>query len=182
MITACVSAPCHTLPSALSLPPLQPFLDAQLAAPSSSEGGEAEAPAAQVTKEDLSTALLATVAALVDLAEEVPKSPVLVAEVIGHFLAAGQLSFGLAELAAAVKDAGAAQQEANKEDGDGEGEDPPLVDQERAAPILLVVANAIKVCGGSWLFFGGGGEKFWRAWTEHPGSCRGLFRLRGGGQ
>jgi hypothetical protein len=101
--------------SILPLPPilLQPFLDAQLAAPSSSEGGSADQPAAAAatpqqhfTKEDLSTALLAAVAILPDLIDDVPKSPVLVAELIGHFLAGGQLSFSLGELAAAVREAG----------------------------------------------------------------------------
>jgi len=134
----------NTLPSPCS----QPFLDAQLAAAaagSSSSEGDAEQQQQQqqppFTKEDLSTALLATVATLPDLVEDVPKSPVLVAEVIGHFLAAGQLSFGLAELAAAVKEAGAD----GGEQQEGDAEDPPLVDSEKAAPMLLVTVNAVKV-------------------------------------
>lgn len=46
------------------------------------------------------------VALMPDLMDDVPKSPVLVAELIGHFMAAEQLSFGLAELAAAIKESG----------------------------------------------------------------------------
>lgn len=95
-------------PPPLLYPP-QPFLDAQLAAPSSSsssEGGSAEPPAPHFTQEDLSTALLAAVAILPDLMDDVPKSPVLVAELVGHFMAAGQLTFNLKELAAAVREAG----------------------------------------------------------------------------
>lgn len=151
---------CASCPLSLSSLVLQPFLDAQLdpaaaAADSSSEGGSSEQQqpsSPPFTKDDLSTALLATVATLPDLVEDVPKSPVLVAEVIGHFLAGGHLSFGLQELYAAVKEAGADQQGGGGEEGDGESEDPPLVDAEKAAPMLLVVANSIKVCMGIWVY------------------------------
>lgn len=74
--------------------------------------------------------------------DDVPKSPVLVAELIGHFMAAGALSFGLGELVSAVKDAGAVGAGEKQED---DPEDPPLVDAEKAAPMVLVVAKAIKV-------------------------------------
>jgi hypothetical protein len=126
-------------------------LDAQLAAPSSSsDGGAADQQQQQqaFAGSDLSLALLATVATLPDLVEDVPKSPVLVAELIGHFLAAGQLSFGLQELATAVKEAGVEQQAAAGGDGDEEAPEPPLIDAEKAAPMLLVVANSIKVSSG----------------------------------
>jgi hypothetical protein len=125
-------------------------LDAQLAPPSSSSDGGAEQQQQQqqaFSGQDLSLALLATVATLPDLVEDVPKSPALVAELIGHFLAAGQLSFGLQELAVAVKEAGVEQQAAAAAGGDGEEDEqePPLIDHEKAAPMLLIVANSIKV-------------------------------------
>jgi hypothetical protein len=85
--------------SPLSAPPPpfpQPFLEAHL---TSSEGH-------LFSKADLSTALLALVALLPDVVEDVPKAPLLAAEQIGHFMGAGHLSFDLAELATAIKEAG----------------------------------------------------------------------------
>lgn len=144
-------------------------MEAQLAgrSSSSSDGGAAAAaveeeqpPQSQqqqlVTGADLSSALLAMVATLPDLVEDVPISPLLVAELAGHFLAAGQLSFTLAEFAAAVREAGAedaaeepkaskGEDGGDQEEEDAEAQEPPLIDAEKALPMLLVVANAIKV-------------------------------------
>lgn len=95
-----------------------------------------------ITKSDMSTALLALIGILPDLVEDVPKAPVLLAEVIGHFMAAGLLTFNLPDVAKAVKEAGAEDAAAGD---DEEAMDPPLIDSEKALPMLLIVANAIKV-------------------------------------
>lgn len=115
---------------------LRPFLVEQL---------EGDGDAAPFTRADLSTALLALVATLPDTIEDVPKAPVMVAGLIGHLLGAGHLTFGLAELASAVREAGAEDAaEAAAAEGEEEGEDPPLVDAEKAAPMLLAAANAAR--------------------------------------
>jgi hypothetical protein len=51
----------------------------------------------------------------------------------------------LADLAKAVKEAGA--EDAARGGDDGEEMDPALIDNEKALPMLLVAANAIKVGG-----------------------------------
>lgn len=116
---------------------MQPFLEAQLK--------ESEAPL--ISKADMSTALLALVGVLPDLVEDVPKAPLLAAETIGHFMASGLITFGLGDLAKAVKEAGA-EDAAKGGDEEDEALEPPLIDSEKAAPMLLIVANTIKV-GGS---------------------------------
>jgi hypothetical protein len=63
----------------------------------------------------------------------------------GHFIAAGLVPLSLSDLAKAVKEAGA--EDAAGEDG--EEMDPALIDNEKALPMLLVAANAIKVGGMS---------------------------------
>jgi hypothetical protein len=133
-------------------PHAQPFLEQQLAAGprrASASGGGAAGAAADVVQQlnggDLSAALLAMVATMPDLVEDVPKAPLLLAALIGHFMAAGQLDFGLGELAAAVREAGADAGDGEQDGGDDE-QDAPLVDAEKAAPMLVVAVNAIKVC------------------------------------
>jgi hypothetical protein len=87
---------------------------------------------------------------LPDTSEDLPLAPTLLAELIGHFMAAGHLTFGLKEMATAVVQAGveageggtAAAAAANVEK---DVEDPPLVDMDAAGPMLLLVASAIKV-------------------------------------
>lgn len=59
------------------------------------------------------------------------------------------MSFGLGELVGAVKEAGVEQQAANKVEEDDGDMDPPLVDLEHAAPMVIKVAAAVKVGGAS---------------------------------
>jgi hypothetical protein len=115
----------------------QPFLEAQLSA---AEGESL------ISKADMATALTALVGVLPDLVEDVPKAPLLAAELAGHLIAAGLVPLSLADLAKAVKEAGAEDAAAGGGD-DGEEMDPALIDNEKAVPMLLVVANAIKVGG-----------------------------------
>lgn len=114
---------------------LQPFLEAQLSA---AEGESL------ISKADMATALTALVGVLPDLVEDVPKAPLLAAEMTGHFIAAGLVPLSLSDLAKAVKEAGA--EDAAGEDG--EEMDPALIDNEKALPMLLVAANAIKAASG----------------------------------
>lgn len=127
------------LPVEQRLAGLQPFLEAQLRAPSAE--GE---PAPLITPADMATALTALVGVLPDLVEDVPKAPLLAAEMAGHFIATGLVPLSLADLAKAVKEAGA--EDAGGEEG--EEADPALIDAEKAAPMLLVAANAIKAASG----------------------------------
>lgn len=87
---------------------------------------------------------------LPDLVEDVPKAPMLVGQLAGSFIASERLTFGLLELAAAAKDAGADRPSGGGADDDEEEPvDPPLVDGEAAGPMLLAAANAIKVRRGA---------------------------------
>jgi hypothetical protein len=115
---------------------VQPFLEAQLSA---AEGESL------ISKADMATALTALVGVLPDLVEDVPKAPLLAAEMTGHFIAAGLVPLSLSDLAKAVKEAGA--EDAAGGGDDGEDMDPALIDNEKALPMLLVAANAIKVGG-----------------------------------
>jgi hypothetical protein len=90
----------------------------------------------------MATALQALIGVLPDLVEDVPKAPLLAAEMAGHFIAAGLVPLSLADLAKAVKEAGAEDAAGGE---DGEEMDPALIDGEKAVPMLLVAANAIKV-------------------------------------
>lgn len=138
----------------------QPYLTQRLDPPvAADDGGEgdaaaaAEAPATEggagsggpkLTREQLSEALLAMVALLPDWSEDVPVAPAVVAGTLGHLLARGCTTFGLAELARALREAGA-DEAAAAADGDDGAADPPLVDGERAAPMLLSVLAELKV-------------------------------------
>eukprot|EP00879_Flechtneria_rotunda_P018132 GHRR01019014.1.p1 GENE.GHRR01019014.1~~GHRR01019014.1.p1 ORF type:complete len:326 (+),score=149.69 GHRR01019014.1:847-1824(+) len=119
---------------------LQPFLEQQISAADKS----------LIAMADLSQALLGMVGILPDLVEDVPKAPLLVAGVIGHFINTGHLTFGVLELVKAVKEAGADDGKAGGgEDGEEEEElDPPLIDSEKAGPMVLIVINAIKAASG----------------------------------
>jgi hypothetical protein len=112
--------------------PSQPFLEAQLRA---AEGESL------ISKADMATALQALIGVLPDLVEDVPKAPLLAAEMAGQLIATGLVPLSLADLAKAVKEAGA--EDAGGEEG--EEMDPALIDQEKAVPMLLTAANAIKV-------------------------------------
>eukprot|EP00882_Tetradesmus_deserticola_P015494 GHRQ01016511.1.p1 GENE.GHRQ01016511.1~~GHRQ01016511.1.p1 ORF type:complete len:214 (+),score=102.45 GHRQ01016511.1:22-663(+) len=125
---------------------LLPFLEAQLSA---ADGGSL------VSKADTATALKALVGLLPDLVEDVPKAPLLAAEMIGNLIGGGLVPLSLGDLAKAVKEAGAEDAAGGEE---GEEMDPALIDNEKAAPMLLVATNAIKAKSGE--------EAAKKAWQE----------------
>ena len=106
------------------LPNPQAFLKAQL-----EEGG-------CLTDKHLSALFLGPsgfVARLSDLAEDIPKAPVLTGSMLGDFVAAGRV--GLRPVVDAMLE------EAPSSDGDDAGGDPPLVDAEHALPLVVALLN-----------------------------------------
>jgi hypothetical protein len=73
---------------------VQPLLYAQLTAAAGSDANRQQQQQQQqplISPVQLSTALLAAVALLPDISEDLPLAPNLLAELIGHFMAAGEL-------------------------------------------------------------------------------------------
>jgi hypothetical protein len=133
-------------------PALQPLLDMQLAA-TAADKQQQQQQQQLFTQADLSKGLLAAVSLLPEWYEDTPKAPVLVAECIGHFMAAGQVSFGLDQLVSAVTAAGV--QKATGEEREEE-EEAPLIEEEKAAPMVLTVLDLIKVGEGGHSDWGSG--------------------------
>jgi hypothetical protein len=81
------------------------------------------------------------------------RAPAVFADFLGEFIVTGHVSFK--EVVAAVLEAGEAPE---KEEGDKEEPDMPLVDAGEAGPIVMKMLAAIKVGGGEVLqcSFGGG--------------------------
>lgn len=117
------------------LPPYTPFQQALL-----QSHLQQQAQQQLFSQQDLSRALLAGVTLLPYWAEDSPKAPCVLGECVGTLLGAGQLDFGLRELAAAVAAAGL-----GPDDEFCDVEQPPLIEQGVAAPVLLAAAGAIKV-------------------------------------
>jgi hypothetical protein len=117
------------------LVPPQAFLSDQL-----EEGG-------CLTDEHLAALFLGPsgfVARLGDLAEDVPKAPALTGRMLGDFAAAGRLP--LRPVCDAMLEA-----VAGGEDGEGGGEggeDPPLVDAEKALPLVVELLNRWREVAG----------------------------------
>jgi len=111
---------------------LKPFFTEQLAA--------ADSP---VTPAVFSQAALGFVDNLADLVDDIPKAPAVFTEFVGEFVANGTVSFK--EVVAAVLDAG---ERPEKEEGDEEEPDMPLVDVGEAGPIVMKLLAAIKVAKG----------------------------------
>ena len=84
------------------------------------------------------------VARLADLAEDVPKAPLLTGRVLGDFAAAGHVALGpVLEALQERPDA-----EAGEGGDDEQPEDPPLVDAEHALPLAAALLNRWREAAG----------------------------------
>jgi hypothetical protein len=140
VVCACALVARRPQPSPLTTPtPLPPnpqaFLVAQLEAGVLTDGHLA---AAFLGPEGF-------VAGLADLAEDVPKAPPLTGAMLGDFAAAGRLALRpVVDAALAERPRGGEE----GEDGEGGGDDPPLVDAEQALPLVAALLNRWREVAG----------------------------------
>jgi hypothetical protein len=91
------------------------------------------------------------VARLADLAEDVPKAPALTGRMLGDFAAGGRLQLrAVADAMLQDKARGSSGGGGDDEDegGEDEGEDPPLVDAEKALPLVAELLNRWREVAG----------------------------------
>jgi hypothetical protein len=90
-------------------------------------------------------------ARLADLAEDVPKAPALTGRMLGDFAAGGHLQLrAVADAVLQVKARGSGG-DGGGDEGDGGsdgGEDPPLVDAEKALPLVAELLNRWRAAAG----------------------------------